>query len=181
MHSTAIKKFLVIIKYGLILYVGAILFGMLLGMSAHAVTLNVVDNDGVAITDFRWVLEEDTTRDSIPGATADGSNLSLSFHSSYMPVIAKGTTSAELDALTLDSNKRYYISVMPGRTMTNAIGQPTHQLGGAQIGKGQTEVTVRLIKGAVPTAQISALYSKTTSQSMVRLIFLRNRVLVGLA
>ncbi len=153
MGSTTIKKFLFTIKCGLVLCVGSMC------LSAQAVTLTVVDNDGAVLndTDFRWVLEEDATRDSKPGEKADGSNLGLSFHSSYMPVVAKGTGSAELDALTLDPNKRYYLSVMPGRELVTPAGQPAYQLGGAPISQGQTSVQVRVIAGEIPTAQISVL------------------------
>ena len=57
--------------------------------------------------------------------------------------------------MALDPNKRYYISVSPGRNNVNAAGQPAYQLGGAQIAKGQASVTVKMIKGLLPTAQIS--------------------------
>jgi len=126
-------------------------------LSAQAVTLTIVDNDGASLDaeSFRWVLEEDATKESIPGELADGSNLGLSFHTSYMPVVAKGTGSVELNALALDADKRYYISVMPGREMVTVAGQPAYQLGGAQIAKGQDSVEVRMIAGAIPTAQIS--------------------------
>ena len=161
MRSIANSKFFVSTKRRFILCAGAILLGTLFGMSANAVTLNVVDEQGNAITCntppcYRWTLEEDNTKDSVPGQLADNSNLSLSFHASYMQVIAKGSGSAELEALTLDPAKRYYVSVMPNRDMVNALGQPLYQLGGAQIGKNQGSVTVKMIKGSVPTAQISA-------------------------
>lgn len=158
MRSTAIKESVIEIGRSMGLFVGALMFGFMFSISAHALTLNVVDNFGVAIPDYRWVVEEDGTKDSIPGKVADGTNLSLSFHTSYMPVVASGDSSAagiaKLTALTLDPLKRYYVSVMPARNST-AVGGQIYQIGGAQLAAGKTSVTVKMIKGEVPTAQIS--------------------------
>jgi hypothetical protein len=128
----------------------ALLLGTLPQTNALALTINVVAPDGVtAVTDYRWLVEEDATKDSVPNATADGSNLSLSFHTSYMPVIAAGdsTTPAKSPAnLALDATKRYYVSVLP---------RSGYQMGGAQIAPGQTAVTIVVNRTPVPTAQIS--------------------------
>ena len=57
-----------------------------------AVTVNVVDKDGVAVDGFRWVLQEDTTFAVDPNnpATDPDELLSLSFHASYHPVSQTG-------------------------------------------------------------------------------------------
>ena len=44
-----------------------LLAGVFLGFSAQAVTINVVDPSGAAVTDYRWLVEEDATKASIPG------------------------------------------------------------------------------------------------------------------
>ena len=101
------------------------------------------------MTDYRWLVEEDATKASIPNVPADASNLSLSFHTSYMPVVAAGdsTDPAKSPAnLALDPTKRYYVSVLP---------RSGYQMGGAQIAPGQTAVTIVVNTTPVPTAQIS--------------------------
>ena len=48
---------------------------------------------GAAITDYRWIIEEDRTFQVDPSATNTGSpvpSLGTNFHTSYMPVIATG-------------------------------------------------------------------------------------------
>lgn len=156
MFCTAINKPVNFIRCGMGRIFTTLLLGIFFSMPTYALTLNVIDNFGVPVSDYRWVLEEDATKDSKPGELANGSNLSLSFHTSYMPVVANGASGdGKLSTLTLDPAKRYYISVMPGRNSVNSAGQPAYQLGGAQIAAGQTSVTVKMVKGMVPTAQIS--------------------------
>jgi len=65
-------------------------------LAADPVNVQVTGSDGAPVTGFRWLLEEDATKDSIPGLPADGSNLSLGFHTSYMPVVASGRAPARL-------------------------------------------------------------------------------------
>jgi hypothetical protein len=124
--------------------------GVLYYSNAHALTINVVGPDGVtAVTDYRWLVEEDATKASIPNVPADASNRSLNFHTSYMPVVAAGnsTDPAKSPAnLALDPAKRYYVSVLP---------RSGYQMGGAAVAPGQTAVTVVVNNTPVPTAQIS--------------------------
>ena len=128
MRSTAIKESIIDIgrKFGSI--IGVLFFGIMFGNAANAFTLNVVDNFGVVVSDYRWVIEEDNTIDSIPGVPANGTNLALTFHTSYKQVIASGDSSpASLAKLAaLDPSKRYYISVMPGKNNLNASGGPAY-------------------------------------------------------
>jgi hypothetical protein len=65
----------------------ALLMCVLIPQYAAALSINVTAPDGTAVTDYRWLVEEDATKDSKPGVPADASNLSLNFHTSYMPVL----------------------------------------------------------------------------------------------
>lgn len=123
----------------------ALLLGMLFQTAAGALTLNVVGSDGVPVTGYRWLVEEDTTKPVTPGVPANpGTNLSLSFHASYAPVVAKGTSANP--TVNLDPTKRYFVSVLPNSGYTN---------GGAPVAAGQDTVTVSVAKLPLPTAQIS--------------------------
>jgi hypothetical protein len=127
-----------------------LLLGALPQTDVQALTINVVGPDGVtAVTDYRWLVEEDATKASVPNVPADASNLALGFHTSYMPVVAAGDSidPAKSPAnLALDPAKRYYVSVLP---------RSGYQMGGAQIAAGQTAVTIVVNPQQVPTAQIS--------------------------
>lgn len=116
---------------------------------AAALSINVTGSDGAAVTGYRWLVEEDATRDSKPGVPADGSNLALSFHASYMPVVAAGNSTDPAKspaALALDPLKRYYVSVLP---------DGGYQMGGAAVVAGQSAVNIVVNKTPIPTAQIS--------------------------
>ena len=54
------------------------------------------------------------------------------------------------DQVTLDPNKRYYISILPGDA-----ADPGHGMGGSQIGAGQRTVNVTVQPLPYPTAKIS--------------------------
>ncbi len=121
--------------------------------------LTVVGPNGEAITGYRWLIQEDTTKDSAPGAAAvPGQTLAVSFHTSYAPALDAGCIScaanpgapAPVDrlatAVTLDSSKKYYISVLPNSGYSN---------GGVQVAPGQTTVTVLCQKLPLPTGQLS--------------------------
>ena len=134
----------------------------------NGIVFNVVDakDPGVAIADYRWIIEEDTTIGIDPNVetsnpTTPPKNLAVNFHSSTLKVVAQGCTgeaSCESgqtalgtaaaatwvtaaaargahkdivtpDQVTLDPNKRYYISILPGDG-----ADPGHGMGGAQIG-----------------------------------------------
>jgi len=120
-----------------------------------------------AVTSYRWTVEEDATKLSVPGVPATPANYSFSFHTSYMPVIAAGRAGASVDDLTaraadpdyarlqsqtlpdLDPGKRYYVSVA-------AEG---FQMGGGPVvfttaGDAAT-ATVYVNKYEVPAAQVS--------------------------
>ena len=126
-----------------------LLAGSLFATSAFAVELNVVDNDGVAVTGFRWILQEDATFpvDPTNPSTNPDELLSLGFHASYHPVAQNGnsdTASATIDA----APGRYYISVLPysGYSISGRS---------VEVVNGSEEVTVTVQKHRIPTAQIA--------------------------
>lgn len=111
------------------------------------VTLNVQAPNGTAVTDYRWLVEENATIPITPGVI-DPNGRAYTFHRSYMPVITKGTTTGSATTIiTLpDDTKRYFISVLPSSNYT---------IGGALIDAGQTSVSVTVNSLPIPTAQIS--------------------------
>jgi uncharacterized repeat protein (TIGR01451 family) len=144
--------------------------------SAVQLTINVVGvgpngSTVAAPTEYRWTVEQDATKLSIPGQPATSANYSFSFHTSYMPVVAAGrrcngglctVPTAQADdpdvarlysqALpNLDNTKRYFVS----------IAAEGFQMGGAPVvfsGSGTTATataTVYLNQYPVPPAQIS--------------------------
>lgn len=121
---------------------------------AGAITLNVtgLNKDGTkpAITEYRWTIEEDTTYhvqfDANGNPLPDADTLSVSFHKSYMPVVASGDETTLLPAL--DPAKYYYVSVIP-----TASG--TYSIGGASFKGSDTSVAVMLNQLPLPTAQIT--------------------------
>ena len=137
-------------RYGwrfLLWALGGLLIGVSIASQSHAQTLNisVVGPGGAAVTNFRWQVEEDTTKPVTLGAPAvPGVNLSLSFHSSYAPVVANGDQSDT--SVALDSGKRYFVSVLPDSGYT---------MGGAPVAAGQGSVQVHVNATPLPTAQIS--------------------------
>jgi hypothetical protein len=157
---------------------GVALLGLL--MSFHsiadplAVTVKGVAPDGTltTISAYRWTIEKDVTKASVPGQHATRDNYSFSLHASYMPVVAAGKMTdtgplvgndcsdpasvacldpdrkymAMPDLGALDPAARYYISVLP---------DDGHAMGGAAIRPGDTAVTVYVNQYPLPTAQIS--------------------------
>lgn len=123
----------------------AILMGTLLAANARAITLNVewVDQDGNtgAVNEYSWLVQEDTTYDLGPGKP---DQLALNFHRSYAPVVAAGDQDDPPSDLSLDPNKRYFVSVLP------AMG---YTIGGAPVVNDIAEVKVSPLP--IPTAQIS--------------------------
>lgn len=132
---------------------------------AFNLTVNGVDSAGneTEITDYRWLIEEDKTYhvqympDGItPDPTATDptwdqlKTLSVSFHRSYMPVVATNET-MNISEFVPEEGKYYYISV---------LSNEGHSLGGAQIAQGQVNVTVYLNQAPIPTAQISIFVHK---------------------
>ncbi len=134
-----------------------------LRLKVIGVAANGTQTDITATADYRWTVEQDATKASVPGRAADITNYSFSFHTSYMPVVAAGRAGTasktaphqDPDVLRLysqalpdlDASKRYYVSVA-------AVG---YQMGGAPVvfNGGTPEATVYLNQYELPTAQIS--------------------------
>ncbi len=115
-----------------------------------------LDGSGAPVIDPNWRVGPD----GVVGTADDDplrNTLSVSFHHSYMPVVATGTEG--VDTLPpacsnpatdpdpcLDPTKNYYISVLPS---------DGYSIGGAQINAGQAAVTVYVNKHPIPTTQIT--------------------------
>ncbi|MBW2624373.1 MAG: hypothetical protein JRD68_15800, partial [Deltaproteobacteria bacterium] len=93
------------------------------GTESKAVVVNVVDNDGVAVSGFRYLVEEDTTHNIIPGVRT-GNTLSVLFHGSHAPVVASGNAGGQSVDISLPAGKRYFVSVLPNSG---------HALGGISV------------------------------------------------
>jgi hypothetical protein len=150
-----------------------------LGGMAHAakpkvtpnVTVKGIDAAGNVkdILDYRWTIEEDITKASVPGQHATRDNYSFSFHASYMPVVATGKTvggqvtvgpdcsdpnsvacldpdRAYMALPELDPDRRYYISILPN---------DGYAMGGAAIDAGASKVTVYVKQYPLPAGQLS--------------------------
>ncbi|MDD4881537.1 MAG: hypothetical protein PHX10_08175, partial [Gallionellaceae bacterium] len=166
---------------------GALLISSLYSFTGYALAaplaISVINADGSPVTSYRWTLEEDVTKASVPGAHATHDNYSFSFHSSYMPVLAGGKTVAGApvvgndctDAnnpvgcadpdrkyadpanLPLNPAKRYYLSALP---------DDGSAMGGAPVvfdASGNASVTVHVNKFPVPTAQLSVFVFEDNS------------------
>ena len=135
-----------------------------------SLTVIGVDQAGnqTPVTNYRWTVEVDATKPSIPGVAANLTNYSYGFHTSYMPVVAAGKvvagvpmlgheptdpdpTRVYMDFPDLDPAQRYYVSVLPDQDGP-ANG---YQMGAAPVAPGQTTVTVHVNKLPLPTAQLS--------------------------
>ncbi len=124
-------------------------------VTPSGIALNVQDQDSVAVTAYKWLVEEDAMW--YPDTTLTPADpgfydvLALNFHKSYMPVVAQGTGAAEFAALALDQNKKYYVTVLPDDG-TDASG---HTIGSAQFTGSDAAVTVEVYTTPTETAQIS--------------------------
>jgi hypothetical protein len=130
------------------------------------ITLDVHDPSPAAVTSYRWIVQEDATFHTAPGDDPS-SMLSVSFHKSYMPVVAQGCVGTEcvtdndsipvaaFNQAALDPAKYYYVSVLPN----DAGSGEGHSIGGAQILPGSAGSTVEVIVNnqPIPTAQISVI------------------------
>jgi len=127
------------------LHFAAFLMCVIFVSQSYALDVHVVGSDGMPVSGYRWLVQEDTTYDIEPGVP-DPNNLSVSFHTSYIPVVTKGHTDDSSTSISVAADKRYYISVLPDSDYT---------IGGASVDIGETEVTVVVNELPLPTAQIS--------------------------
>ena len=128
--------------------------GTLFTATSNAVIVNVVDPDGIPITTgFRWLLEEDNTNVTIPGVPVRVS-ISTDIHNSHAPVVASGqivggsvNITEDASGSALDTNKRYFVSVLPDSGFSNS--------GTTVVAPNPGAVTVIVNPLPLPTAQIS--------------------------
>ncbi len=119
------------------------------------------DGIGVPVVDPVWQVGPD----GVTGTADDRDTLSVSFHQSYMPVVATGTVTDGVASLPLSCgvaadgdpcldflNKHYYISVLP---------DGGYSIGGAQLKDG--DATVYVNKQPIPTAQITVFVHEDIS------------------
>lgn len=119
---------------------------------AAALDLAVTGSDGQPVTEFRWLIERDATYAVEPGVI-DPHSLGVSFHRSYMPVVATGSA-AELPLdLALDPGGHYYVSILPDSGYSN---------GGARFAGDAAQVEVVVNPLPIPTAQITVFAFEDT-------------------
>ncbi len=129
-------------------------------------------------TDYRWTVEQDATKLSVPGQPATKANYSFSFHPSYMPVIAAGRTGTDSSkahagcaAAAASAAPRpagcdpdvYRLYMQPLPTLDTAnryyvsIAADGYQMGGAPVVFGPSGATATVYVNAynLPTAQVS--------------------------
>jgi FtsP/CotA-like multicopper oxidase with cupredoxin domain/uncharacterized protein (DUF2141 family) len=137
------------------IYPHVVLFGLLITVfisptGLNAFTLTVAGSDGGNVGSYRWLLEEDVTYQIAPG-TPDPGQLTLEFHKSYMPVVAKGTSADLSPLVNADPARNYYVSVLPDNAGTDA----GYTISGAPVKAGQAAVSVTVNKLPLPTAQVT--------------------------
>lgn len=154
---------------GLIL--AALLVALLAGVAtptpAAPVTLTItvqdVDAAAPAMGGFYYTVEEDTTQLVVPGILNVPDSPEVNIARTYAPVAAAGVGSGSSTTVTIDSGKRYIVSVVPWiGSAPVGDGPPQDAVegftqGGALVAAGQTSVTVKVHSTPVPTAQIFVL------------------------
>ena len=150
------------------------------GPGAQALTINVVDDAGQPISDFRWILQQDISHPGIPYVQTNDT-VSIVSHTSDSRILATGhatnsTWTIRIPKYTLPKLVPDYIK-LAGVTPTNipynnpaydADPDPTkryvievmasgYSMGGQLIGTNQTTMTVRMNRNPLPTTQVSIL------------------------
>ncbi len=126
-----------------------VIMGATLAVSqALAFQVKVVDQDGNPVKGFRWLVEEDTSRDISPGVyQPPEETVRLSVYRSHSPVVKSGHTSGSSASINVPRGKRYFVSVLPDGGYSMA--------GTAVRVPGTKKVTLTVQKHPLPTAQIS--------------------------
>lgn len=114
------------------------------------INLQVQDTTGATVSGFRWLLEEDRTTAVSPGVhTVDAP--SLQFHTSHSPVVQQGETAGTSATITgVDTDKRYFVSVLPFTNHSNGGGEVKFDSATATA-----DMTMVVAPHPIPTAQIS--------------------------
>jgi large repetitive protein len=147
---------------------------------AHALTLNVVDDAGTPIKDFRWILQEDISHPGIPYVQTNDT-VSIVTHTSDARVLATGHATNSTWTIRLPKYTAPKLvpdgTVIAGVTPTNypynnpaydtdpsttnkyviEVMASGYSVGGQLVARGQTNLTVRMNRNPLPTTQISIL------------------------
>jgi large repetitive protein len=148
--------------------------------SQAALTVYVVDDANVPVTDFRWILQEDISHPGIPYVQRPDT-VSIVAHTSDARVIAAGHATASPWAIKVPNYTLPKLvpdgAVLAGATPfpagTETDPDPTkpyvievmasgYQVGGQLIAVGQQVVTVRMNRHPLPTTQVSILVFNDT-------------------
>jgi hypothetical protein len=152
-------------------------FGLFAAFAAAAASVPLsihvvgVTSNGTQVSlsnDYRWTVEEDATKLSIPGQPATAANYSFSFHTSYMPVVAAGRVgtfkAVSIDGSVVDPDvKRLYEQGPPdldtGKRYYVSVAAEGYQMGGAPVVFNAlgtaASATVYVNKYNLPAAQVS--------------------------
>ncbi|MDD5010651.1 MAG: right-handed parallel beta-helix repeat-containing protein [Phycisphaerae bacterium] len=132
----------------------AVLLALCLSVStSYGLTINVVDRQNNPVSGFRWLVEEDTSHATVPGAEVADS-LAVSIHKSYAPVVMSGSSNGSSADVNIPADKRYVLSVLP---------YTGYSISGQNIAAGQTSVKVVVNEEPIPTAQISVFVFEDTA------------------
>ncbi len=121
---------------------------------ANAFIINVVEKnpDGTVSpinSGFRWLVEEDNTHLTVPGARVSDS-ISVNIHNSHAPVVAEGSSTSSSDSADVPTSGRYFVSVLPDP-------DSGYSNGGTTVATGANFALVVVNALPFPTAQISVL------------------------
>lgn len=119
-------------------------------MAAFTISVTGKNADGTsprAVTDYKWLVQEDNAYDAVghAGIFNNHSSVSVSIHKSSAKVLATGTGTNPV--VNLPSDARYFVSVMaPGYTMS-----------GGHVRPGETSKSLVIYKTPIVAAQIKVL------------------------
>ncbi len=141
------------------LLMAVVILGCTLAASqALAFIVKVVDQDGNPVRGFRWLVEEDTSRDITPGVyQPPDQTVRLSVYRSHSPSVKAGHAMGGSASITVPRGKRYFVSVLPDGGYSMA--------GTAVRVPGTKKVTLTVHKHPLPTAQIQSRSSMTLGPS----------------
>jgi len=143
MVTPLFKRMRRLFKGGLVFIL--MLIGPFIFSDAQAFTVNVIDQDGAAVNGFRWLVQEDNSNVTVPGALVADS-ISLDIHNSYAPLVAKGHSGTDSADTAVAVGTRYFVSVLP---------DAEYAMGGTVVPDGTAAVTVTVNSQPIPTSQIS--------------------------
>jgi len=97
------------------LFIFVFLFGLFLQADLHAFTLRVMVSEGLEVTAYRWLLEEDATHHVIP----DNPSTNWAIDASRHAHIANGKHHHDLTNIHLECGPRYHL--------VSPLGQRLHR------------------------------------------------------